>query len=194
MVAIGAAGYYAKGWMAKQATEHADAVKWNSNLDYAKQKLADATSEHDRVSKQYAAVSTGLMRPVDTVDLLKAVSDSLPKNGGVYLSQLTYDRLNALSIHGNANSDDAATDFAINLQKAGAFSQVRLNYLGDAQVQLASAVSAPGKPSSSAAPAAKQQATTFIITCTAKGADKLNPAKVTAVVRAPAGVNLGGGQ
>ena len=195
LVVIAAAGMYVKDWMHKGAVERAAAIRENAKLDYAKQKLADSTSEHDKISKEYAVVSIGLMRPSDTVDLLKAVSDSLPKNGGVYLSQLTYDRMNALSIKGNANNDDAATDFALNLQKQAAFSQVRLNYLGDAQTMLASAVSVAGKPAAgAAAPAAKQSASTFIITCTARGVDKLKPAKSTGAARSVTTTSLGGGQ
>lgn len=114
-----------------QAREAQAAVTANRNLDQANTDLAKVKTEYDRVRKSYEVVAGGMGRTKPMVDIVKAVSDALPKGGGIYLTQLAFERGTQLSIHGNAANETAATDLVISLQGSGAFKDVVLNYLGD---------------------------------------------------------------
>lgn len=142
------------------ASDQALAVKENKKLAVASVAVDNIKSKHDKLVLNYQAVSAGLGRNIATVDLLKAVSDAVPKNGGVYLTQLTFDRNGTLAIHGNAKTETAATDLVLSLQGAGQFTNVSLNYLGDAQAEVNTGViaAASNKPK----PGAKMS---FLVLC-----------------------------
>lgn len=142
--------------------ERAAAAKANRSLEAAMKKLKSVQAEHDNVVKDYETVRNGLDRSEPAVDVLKAVSDSIPKGRALYLTQLTYDRTGTVTVHGNSLSETAATDLVVALQGNKAFKEVRLGYLGDAQTdqsgpQAAAAMLSPD--------AAAQRRMTFIIQC-----------------------------
>jgi type IV pilus assembly protein PilM len=135
-VVAGAAIVFVKGLLDSQTQERKDAEAANRKLNIAKSAVSRTNGEYDRVRKSYEIVSGGMGRKKPMVDVVKAVSDALPRGGGVYLTQLSFERGATLTVHGNAATEVAATDLVIALQSSGAFRDVRLNYLGDSSVDL----------------------------------------------------------
>jgi Tfp pilus assembly protein PilN len=180
VVGIGlAAVYLASQALAAQRVELAAAKKANSELQREQKLLARVKSEHDKVVKTYAIVSASMGRDKPAVEILKAVSDCVPKEGALHLTQFAFDRTGTVSVHGNAKSETAVTDFVVALQASGAFLDVRLPYMGDAQAETTSAAAAPaaGAPATLAAKPKPGENMSFIITCKAKGVTA--PAKQT---------------
>lgn len=132
--------FYLTQQLRNQVADRALALKENRKLTVASAAVDNLKTKHDKLVQNYQNVSAGLGRKIVIVDLVKAVSDAVPKNGGVYLTQLTFDRNGTLAIHGNAKTETAATDLVVSLQGAGSFTNVSLNYLGDAQTEAAPGV------------------------------------------------------
>lgn len=132
------AGFYVSNMVKAQAAEKRESETWNNRLDHAKTALTRVTGDYDRVKRNYEVASGGMGRAKPMVDVVKAVSDSLPKSGGIYLTQLSFERGTVLTIHGNAANEIAATDLVIALQGSGAFKEVRLNYMGDSSADIGS--------------------------------------------------------
>ena len=132
--------------------------------------------EHDKITKTYGLVSASMGRDKPAVDILKAISDCVPKGNALHLTQLTFDRTGTVSLHGMSKSEVAATDFVLALQASGAFLDVRLPYLGDAQAE-----TTPTTTTAAAAAAAPKpkpgENMSFIISCRAKGGAP--PPKIT---------------
>lgn len=171
--------------MADQKRENAEALKENGRLEMAQKALNRVKSEHDTSAETYRTVSTGLSHSTPVVDLIKAVSDAVPKQSGIYLTQFTIDRTGAVAIHGNAKTESGASDLVLALMGAGPFLDVKLGYLGDTQTEtgLAGASATPAQTPAAATPAAPATTadstkpaivakpvplTSFIITCRVK--------------------------
>lgn len=133
VVVLVVGGFFITQSLAAQKMERANAQRENKKLDVANIALKGTKAQHEKVAKNYKTLTAGLGRKYASVDIIKAVSDSVPPNSGIYLSQLIFDRAGVLTIHGNARTESAATDLVNALQGMGTFTQVRLNYLGDAQ-------------------------------------------------------------
>ena len=173
-----------------QSIERAQAEKENRKLALATSAVADIKTKHDKLVLDYKNVAAGLNRNIVTVDLIKAVSDAVPKTGGVYLSQLTFDRNGTLAIHGIAKSETAATDLVLALQGDGPFLNVSLNYLGDAQTE-----ALPGAATTVANNAGKPkpgEKMSFLVVCKVPVPVVEKP-KRTAATFASAGSNVSGG-
>jgi Tfp pilus assembly PilM family ATPase/Tfp pilus assembly protein PilN len=141
LVLVAALGiFYLMQHLQTQAADRALAQRENTKLAAASVAVDSVKAKHDKLAHDYQVVSAGLNRSIATVDLVKAVSDAVPKDGGVYLTQLTFDRNGTLAIHGNAKTETAATDLVLRLQGSGPFTNVSLNYLGDAQAEVAPGV------------------------------------------------------
>lgn len=119
--------------MQAQQKERLAAQRANEKLKAVEARLKTTKSEYDRVAANHRAVTLGLWRSKPAVDVVKAVSDSIPARSGTYLTQLQYERTGNVILHGSAKSEIAATDFVLALQRTGAFADVRLGYIGDAQ-------------------------------------------------------------
>ncbi len=160
LIALGL--FYLSQLLAAQAVERTLAARENRKLAAATAALNNVRTKHDKLLKSYQTVAAGLGRNIAAVDLVKAVSDAVPKGSGIYLTQLTFDRIGTLAIHGNAKTESAATDLVVGLQGAGPFTQVRLNYLGDAQAEIttgaAAAATVDKKPKAG-------QNMSFLVTC-----------------------------
>jgi Tfp pilus assembly PilM family ATPase/Tfp pilus assembly protein PilN len=138
----------------------AEAVTANAKLNEVNSQLEARQRNHDRLAALDAAVSAGLDRQHPVVDVLAAVNMALPKSAVIWLTQFEFERGGLLTLHGNTRSASAATDLVLSLQQSGAFTDVRLGYLGDAQEDRAptpqasgtAAPSAETPPSTSTAP------------------------------------------
>ncbi len=148
--------------LSEQRLENSRAFKENQRADTAQQAVNRVKVSHDKLVRTYQTLIGGLDRKTPVVEVLKSVSDSVPNNGGIHLTQLSVERTGTISLHGNAKNETAATDLVLALQGAGPFTEVRLGYLGDAQTE----VTGPGAPGAAAAPKAKPgENMTFIVTC-----------------------------
>jgi len=155
---LAVAGAWGARSIESQRMELARAQRENDRLAAAQKALDRTKQQHDQVRKAYDSVALGLDRLHPVVDVLKAVSDAVPKQG-VYLTQFAMDRANQITIHGNSLSEGGATAMVLALQKAPILSDVRLGYLGDA-----AADTNPGSSNTSSKPGQPRKMS-FIITC-----------------------------
>jgi len=160
--ALVTAGLFISQSLADQAKDHALALRWNTKLKAAVAAASQVKTKHDTVVKAYQTVIAGLGRDTSTVEILRAISSSIPKAGGIYLTQLSFDRAGTVSVRGNAKTETAATDLVLGLQSSGAFADVRLPYMGDAQAE---AISTTSGVAQKAKPGENMS---FIITCRLK--------------------------
>jgi len=105
----------------------------NAKLSDVQARLDARQRSYNRLQAQEAALASALDRNHPTVDVLAAVNMALPKSTDIWLTQFEFDRGGLLTLRGNTRSALAATDLVIRLQQSGAFSEVRIGYLGDAQ-------------------------------------------------------------
>ncbi len=144
VVLVGVVGWAFQATRA-QAAARTLGARENARLATAKQALKKAKSAHDALLRSWTTATDGLARNEPMVDVLHAVSQAAPREGGTYLTQLAIDRGGRVALHGMTNKPEAPTMLVVNLQKTGRFSEVRLGYLGDAQgVGPASAAVQPG--------------------------------------------------
>src|SRR5205085_10841330 len=101
--------------------------------------------KHEEVARTFDTDARGLARETPAVAIIKAASDSVPKEGGIYLTQLNFERNGAVTIHGNAKTQLAATEMVGALQKSGLFTSVRLGYMGETQSSEAAPAPAPAE-------------------------------------------------
>lgn len=151
--------------LAAQREERVQAVRENRRLEVAQAAHERVRTEHDRLAKTHKTVLTGLARDTAAVDVLKALSDAIPKDKNLHLTQFAFERGGSIVIHGSARTETAATDLLLALQASGAFTEVRLGYLGDAKAEATGSDST----TSAALPAVPSSAkTSFTITCKLK--------------------------
>lgn len=163
LVILGAVYFVSKA-LAEQKQELAEAKKWNARLQTWQKGLTKSKSDHDKIAKTYGLVSISMGRDKPSVDILKAVSDCVPKGGAIHLTQFSFDRNGTVALHGMTKSESAATDFVLALQASGEFLDVRLPYMGDAQAEIA-----PTSTTPNASKPKPGENMSFIISCKAKG-------------------------
>ena len=129
---------FAQKQLVQQNALRKKTLEANAALDEVSAQLQDRQSKYERRKALETEVSTGLNRVQPVVDVLTAVSRSLPKSAAIWLTQFAYEREGTLTLRGETKNPSAATDLVLALQRSGAFTQVRLNYLGDAQEQTTS--------------------------------------------------------
>lgn len=161
-IALAAAAlWFVQQGLAAQSKERRLAAFENRRLKTLQGALKRIQEERDRLAEMHRTVSLGLGRDRPVVDVLKTVSDAMPKDGGIYLTQLTFDRNGPVVIHGAAGGHQAVTNFLMQLQASGTFVEARLGYLGD--------IKAAGGPSATAGPtvaaAASDESTSFMLYC-----------------------------
>jgi type IV pilus assembly protein PilM len=129
---IGVIGFFLTRSIAAQQVERKKAEAANAKLT-AMQTVVDRQQKtSDLIDNTYETVAVKLDHKHPAVDIVKVVSDAVPR-GNIYLSQFSFERYGAVVLHGTAKNETAATDLVIALQASGAFVDVQLNYLGDAQ-------------------------------------------------------------
>ncbi len=157
LVAVGA--WAVQQGVAAQSKERRLAAFENRRLRALQTALKKIQDDRDKLSATYRVVSVGLGRDRPVVDVLKTVSDAMPKAGGIYLTQLTFDRNGPVVIHGAADDHQAVTSFLTGLQDSGVFEEARLGYLGDTK-----AAGGPGG-AASVTPAVAEEKTSFMMYC-----------------------------
>ena len=90
-------------------------------------------------------LNTGLDRNHPAVDVLVALNRALPQTTQIWLTQFAFDRNGLITLHGETKSAEAATDMVLALQASGAFTDVKVAYLGDAQETTVVSSEAPVK-------------------------------------------------
>jgi len=90
-------------------------------------------------------LNTGLDRNHPSVDVLVALNRALPQTTQIWLTQFAFDRNGLITLHGETKSAEAATDMVLALQASGAFTDVKVAYLGDAQETTVVSADAPVK-------------------------------------------------
>ncbi|MCX6359114.1 MAG: pilus assembly protein PilM [Armatimonadetes bacterium] len=132
VVLVGAVGWAFRATRAQAAARTLDA-RDNARLATANQALKKAKTAHEALLRSWTTATDGLARSEPMVDVLHAVSQAAPREGGTYLTQLAIDRGGRVALHGMTNKPEAPTMLVVNLQKTGRFAEVRLGYLGDSQ-------------------------------------------------------------
>jgi Tfp pilus assembly protein PilN len=158
--AVAAILYFAWMGIAAQNRERTAAVRENRKLESMDKKLKAVKTQHAEVLRTYRTVAAGLARHEGTVDVLKYVSDAIPKTAPVFLTQIAVDRAGNVAIQGNAQTESAATELVLALQASRNFAEARLTYIGDAQTEEA-ASAAPGATT-------KKRVSAFIVACRLK--------------------------
>ncbi len=167
------------------ASAKAKAVRLDANEKY--RKFNDAVEvrrkQFQRTKDLYAELNTGLDRDHPSVDVLVALNRTLPTSADIWLTQFAFDRTGIITIHGETKSAAAATEMVIALQDSGAFTDVKLAYMGDAQENNTVSNSVPS-------PAAPVAAASNIPTTPLPGLTPANP--VGAPPSNPGSINRGG--
>ena len=127
-----------------------DTVAENNALQDNKKLLAQHQKEHDKIKAIAESVMKGLDRNHPSVDVVYALNSALPTSSDIWLTQFQFERGGLLTLHGETKKAIAATQLVLALQKSGAFTDVRLGYLGDSQEN--TPVSAPAQPTPTPAP------------------------------------------
>lgn len=204
-VALLAVAWSIQGALARQAKANRDAIEANDNLDSFNKRLATRQKAYDNVATLDNDLEQGLDRKHPVVDVMVALSNALPKSQDIWLTELSFTRGGLLTLRGETKAAMLATDLVLDLQKSGAFNQVRLSYMGDAQqsdtgtgVAQAAGSTASAATNTPAANAAASSATVTPLPgmppATGSGAAAGTPAKPPShpAASAPAGPANGG--
>ena len=150
------------------------AVAKNGELKTNTDLLAKLQKEHDKTKAISDNVTKGLDRNHPAVDILYALNHALPTTADIWLTQFQFDRGGILTIHGETKSAIAATQLVLALQKSGAFTDVRLGYLGDSQESKPTSTQ-PGTPAPPAVSSASSSAAAGTATPAAKSSAATMP-------------------
>ena len=125
-------------WQANAMVKNsaADAVRTlaaNKKLKSSKSILDTVQKKHDKLASFDAELEKGLDRKHGAVDVVTALHAALPNSSDLWLTQLSYVHGGLLTLRGEARNSTAPTELAIALQGSGAFRDVKLVYMGDAQ-------------------------------------------------------------
>lgn len=132
IVVIGG-GLWMRSALAARADQYNQAKQANAALAATTTEFQAVKKTHDRVQDLDRDLSTGLDRDHPIVDVLAAINAAMPPSTDIWLTEMNFERGNAMTLNGETKSATAATDLVLRLQQSPAFTDVRLNYLGDAQ-------------------------------------------------------------
>lgn len=180
-------GWFAMRAVEAQRQEARKAAYQNARLRRIEPIVKKAQEEAEQLRRVYLTVNYGLGRDRPVVDVVKAISDALPRKEGIYLTQLAFDRNGPVVLHGNAGSQEAVTEFLTALQGTGIFAEARLGYLGDAGATPGALASAP------LAEGGKQPAMSFMLYCRLPQPPSLDEKKPAARAARPGAGTLQGG-
>ena len=105
----------------------------SAELDDKKSQAETRRRVYDNTKSIVGDLEQGLGRKHPIVDVMVVISKALPSSAEAWLTQMSFERAGTLTLRGESKSESAATDMVIALQKTGAFSEVHLGYMGDAQ-------------------------------------------------------------
>jgi Tfp pilus assembly PilM family ATPase/Tfp pilus assembly protein PilN len=131
LVAMGGVWAFARN-LDQQSKARQDQLAWNNKLSTLDDRLKKRQKQYDAVAALGTDLVKGLDRNHPAVDVLVALNAAMPTSKDIWLTQLSLNRGGSLTLRGDAKSALMATDLVIALQGSGAFTNVQLNYLGDA--------------------------------------------------------------
>ena len=145
--------FFVQRTVAASAKEKAARVAANDKLRNFNDAMSARRKQFQTRKELYGELHAGLDRSHPTVAVLFALDRALPKTTDIWLTQFAFDRTGLISLHGDTKSASAATDMVLALQDSGAFTDVKLAYIGDAQ-ETNTVANEPPAPAPSAAVAA----------------------------------------
>ena len=139
-----------------------DAETRQANLDLKSvtDKLDAKKKTVKRLQDFKTELSGGIARKQPLVDVLFALNDCVPRTPDIWLTQTNFERGGTITLRGETKNEMAATDFVLALQRSGAFSEVRLGYLGEAQTQEPGGNTATPTPTPKSTPTGSTNPTT----------------------------------
>lgn len=105
----------------------------NTAYNAVKTRFDAEQRSHDETVKLVGDLTRSLDRAHPTVDVLVALDAAMPHATDIWLTQLSFERGGLMTLRGETKSTIAATELVLAMQRSGAFVNVRLGYLGDAQ-------------------------------------------------------------
>ena|GEM_PF-1885018 len=148
------AGFYTQKALAYRADLEKRTIAANQKMTDVENSQKALQKPHDVEVSLAKAMAKGLDRNHPSVDVLVALNRAMPKSTDIWLTQLTFDRNGLITLRGETKSADAATDLVLALQASGAFIDVKLGYLGDAQENTTTEVAVTTAPAATTTPAA----------------------------------------
>ena len=133
VAAVGAGVFYVNSAIGSQDVRRKETEAANKAMEQALKDEKPVQRSHDRVTALDRVLTMVLDRDHPSVDVLVALNRCLPKSPDIWLTQLNFDRGGLMTVRGDSKNSRSVTDLMINLQSSGAFSDVRLSYLADAQ-------------------------------------------------------------
>ncbi|MCW3097402.1 MAG: Tfp pilus assembly protein ATPase PilM [Chthonomonadaceae bacterium] len=133
LAAVIAGGFFIQHVAAASAKDRAAQLAVNDKLHKFTTALDAKRKTYQTRKALYDELTTGLDRNHPAIDVLVALNRALPQSTQIWLTQFAFDRNGLITLHGDTKSADAATDMVIALQDSGAFTDVKVAYLGDAQ-------------------------------------------------------------
>jgi Tfp pilus assembly PilM family ATPase/Tfp pilus assembly protein PilN len=128
-----AGAFFVQAAMAQQERRRVATVAANKAMEAAQKDEKPIQQRHDRVTALDRILTQSLDRDHPSVDVLVAINRCLPASTDIWLTQLNFDRVGLMTLRGDSKNARAVTDLLINLQASGAFTDVRLSYIADAQ-------------------------------------------------------------
>ncbi|MCW3054040.1 MAG: Tfp pilus assembly protein ATPase PilM [Chthonomonadales bacterium] len=133
LAAVILGGVFIKNVAVAANKDRLDNVQANDKLKKFSKSVDAKRKVYQTRSALYNELNTGLDRNHPSVDVLVALNRALPQTTQIWLTQFAFDRNGLITLHGETKSAEAATEMAIALQDSGAFTDVKVAYLGDAQ-------------------------------------------------------------
>jgi len=160
-----AAVVWARGALQARALLQRQTERANSAYATVHRQFTTAQTQHDRLQSLQTDLQAGLDRAHPMVDVLAALNAVLPRSADIWLTEMIFSRGDLITLHGETKSPSAATDLVLKLQQSPAFTEVKLNYMGDTQQLNTNAGSAsdagktPARASTTPAPTSPAAAT-----------------------------------
>lgn len=137
VVGIGAlvifGGLFFNNVLAAQRKLQKQTLTANNDLNEETAKYTVLKKAYDKQKGLETELVKGLDRNHPSVDVLVALNQAMPASAQIWLTQMSFERNGLLTLRGDAKVPQAATDLVLNMQRSGAFTEVKLSYLGDAQ-------------------------------------------------------------
>ena len=130
-VALGA--FFIQQYAAASAQKRTERLAANDKFRKASDILESKRKVFQTRKALYDELTSGLDRGHPSIDVLVALNRALPQSTQIWLTQFAFDRNGLITLHGDTKSASAATDMVIALQDSGAFTDVKVAYMGDAQ-------------------------------------------------------------
>ena len=125
--------FFVQQYVVASAKERSVQLAANDKLRQYNDALAARKKRFQTRKALYDELTAGLDRSQPAIDVLVALNRALPQTTEIWLTQFAFDRNGLITLHGETKSANAATDMVIALQASGAFLDVKVAYLGDAQ-------------------------------------------------------------